>query len=72
MPLTFVDENDYNKIDKADILEIHDIQELIATGEELNIQNKTKGYSFFVCCTLYIRQILIILAGGAFNIRKIA
>lgn len=70
MPLTFINEDDYNKIEKDDVLEVHNVRELIAAGKELQVQNKTKGYSFPVRCTLSQRQIQMILAGGALNVRS--
>ncbi len=70
MPLTFIDENDYNKIEKGDTLEIHDARELITAGSDLPVQNITKGYSFPVRCRLSARQIQMILAGGALNVRS--
>lgn len=70
MPLTFVNENDYDKIEQGDALEIRDARELITTGSELQIQNLTKGYSFPARCILSARQKQMILAGGALNVRN--
>ncbi|PKN76544.1 MAG: aconitate hydratase [Deltaproteobacteria bacterium HGW-Deltaproteobacteria-10] len=69
LPLTFINEGDYDKIDQGDNLEITDVRELIAAGSDLPVQNKTKGNSFSVRCSLSARQKKIVLAGGALNVR---
>jgi aconitate hydratase len=69
LPLTFRVEGDYDKIDQQDELEIAEARKIIATGDDLLVQNKTKGTSFYVSCVLSVRQRQIILAGGALNIR---
>lgn len=70
MPLTFINENDYDQIEKGDALEIENVHELIAAGSDLRVQNITGGYSFSVRCTLSARQIKMILEGGALNVRN--
>jgi aconitate hydratase len=69
LPLTFVDESDYNTITQGDDLEIATAREAITEGKNLVVQNKTKGTSFLVSCSLSSRQKQIILAGGALNVR---
>ncbi|OGP89867.1 MAG: aconitate hydratase [Deltaproteobacteria bacterium RBG_19FT_COMBO_43_11] len=69
LPMTFLSENDYGKIEQQDELEITDVRKIIAAGGNLPIRNKTRGYSFHVSCSLSARQKEIILAGGALNIR---
>jgi aconitate hydratase len=71
LPLTFVNEADYDKINQQDDLDIADARKIIAAGGDLLVQNKTKGTSFYVSCVLSIRQRQIILAGGALNIRSV-
>ena len=63
MPLTFVNEADYDAIDQMDELEIPDIRELVGKSE-ITVLNKTKGTSFQVNCQISERQRDIILAGG--------
>ncbi len=70
MPLTFINEGDYDKIDRGDDLEIFNIRELITAGSDLLVQNKTKGDSFSLTCNLSSRQKQIVLAGGALNMRN--
>lgn len=68
LPLTFCNENDYDKIDKEDELEISEIKRIIAEDGKFLMRNKTKGIAFYVTCELSARQKQIILAGGALNI----
>ncbi|MGA2780865.1 MAG: aconitate hydratase [Smithella sp.] len=68
LPLTFCAESDYDKIDQGNHLEIAEIRKIIAANGNLLVQNKIKGTSFYVTCTLSARQKQIILAGGALNI----
>jgi len=69
LPLTFSTPSDYDKIDQQDELEITAARNNISDGKELLIQNKTKGTSFLVNCSLSPRQKQIVLAGGALNVR---
>jgi aconitate hydratase len=69
LPLTFLSENDYTKIEQQDELEITDARKIIAAGGNLPVRNKTRDYSFSVSCSLSARQKEIILAGGTLNIR---
>ncbi|MGV8059233.1 MAG: aconitate hydratase [Smithellaceae bacterium] len=70
LPLIFVNESDYDKVDQGDDLEIYHVRNLISAGDNLTILNKTKGNSFSVSCNLSARQKQIILAGGALNVRS--
>jgi aconitate hydratase len=70
LPLTFLKENDYDTITQGDDLEIASARMDILEGKNLAVQNKTKGTSFLVHCTLSSRQKQIILAGGALNVRS--
>jgi aconitate hydratase len=68
LPLTFCSENDYDKIDKEDELEIFETKRTIAGDGKFLMRNKTKGTAFYVTCELSARQKQVILAGGALNI----
>ncbi|MEE9912698.1 MAG: aconitate hydratase [Deltaproteobacteria bacterium] len=70
LPLTFVNENDYDALDQGDDLEIAAARTAILEGKNLTVNNKTKGTSFDVSCSLSERQKHIILAGGALNVRS--
>ena len=65
LPLTFVNEADYDSISEGDELSLPDVRALIADGkEELKLINKTNGKEIAVLCELSDRTRDIILAGG--------
>ena len=69
LPLTFIDEKDYDAVNEGDELEIAGTTAAIREGNNLTVHNKTRGTSFAVNCLLSSRQKQMILAGGALNIR---
>ncbi len=65
LPLTFVNEADYDSISEGDELSLPDVRQLISEGkEELTLVNKTNGKEMKVLCELSDRTRDIILAGG--------
>jgi len=68
LPLTFIDENDYDSITEEDTFEISVAQ--LAQTTELIVKNTTKGTEFKVQHDLTPRQIAIIKAGGLLNHTK--
>lgn len=65
LPLTFVNEEDYDKIGQGDELAIENVRADIAAGKtELTVINKSKGVNIPVLCELTGRTKDIILAGG--------
>ncbi len=65
LPLTFVNESDYDSISEGDELSLPDIRSLISEGrEEIKLVNKTTGKEIPVLCELSERTRDIILAGG--------
>jgi aconitate hydratase len=70
VPLTFVNRQDYEKIDQEDILIIEQMREVIQKGDRLNVYNKTKQETYLVSHALSPRQIEIILAGGSINLLR--
>ena len=71
LPLTFIDRNDYHKIEQGDILSLLDVRNAIQQGNTLQIYNRTKNESYSVAHALSPRQIKILLAGGSINLHKI-
>ena len=70
LPLSFVDEADYDKIDLLDELEIPNAPEQIAAladGQDMTVINKTGGYEIKVSLQLSSRQVKILLTGGLLN-----
>ena len=65
LPLTFVNEADYDAISQGDTLELADVRAKIEAGEtKLTVVNKTTGKEIPVLCELTGRTKDIILAGG--------
>ena len=65
LPLTFVNEADYDKIGQGDEIEIANVRADIAADKtELTVVNKTTGEKIPVLCELTGRTKDIILAGG--------
>lgn len=67
LPLTFVNRDDYDKIDQGDTLVIKDVRAAIQKGQEIEVFNKTKNFSFKTAHAMSPRQIEILLAGGDIN-----
>ena len=65
LPLTFVNEADYDKIDQGDEIALENVRADIEAGKtELTLKDKTKGIEIPVLCELTGRTKDIILAGG--------
>jgi len=70
LPLTFVDEKDYESIAQGDKLSIDNLHKQLTQGNTILIKNETKGTSFQVAHNLTPRFVDIILAGGLLNYTK--
>ena len=65
LPLTFVNESDYENISQGDELVIADVRKAVSEGRsELTVVNKTNGKEIPVLCELTGRTKDIVLAGG--------
>ncbi len=65
LPLTFVNEADYDKIAQGDVLVLADVRKAVEEGKsELTVVNKTNGAEIPVLCELTGRTKDIMLAGG--------
>lgn len=65
LPLTFVNESDYNSISQGDVLALENVRKLVEDGvTQFNIINKTTGKEIPVLCELSGRTKDIMLAGG--------
>ncbi len=67
LPLTFLNDEDYNKIDLADDIEIKNCGNSIRNEEAIFVFNKSKNLRISVEYDLDDRQTKIILAGGLLN-----
>ncbi|MBS3751147.1 MAG: hypothetical protein KGY39_06545, partial [Anaerolineales bacterium] len=64
VPLTFVDDADYEKIDQGDEIELPDIRDRLKKGEEIVLVNKSRGIEIPLKAELSDRQRAILLVGG--------
>lgn len=64
IPLMFADSNDYEKIEKADILEIKNLIEGIKNNQRYEVKNLTKDFVFYVKSNLNSKEKELILEGG--------
>lgn len=70
LPLCFVNEADYDKIDRDDVLELPGIRNAIENGTKITVKNVTKGTEYEVTCELSERGKGMMLAGGLLNYTK--
>ena len=70
LPLTFVNEADYEKISQNDDLVIENLIESIKGDGKLTVKNKTNGAEISVVCELSERAKAIVVAGGLLNFTK--
>lgn len=67
LPLWFVNCDDYESVRPGDTLVIEDVRRALTEGNQLEVQNATRGLSFPVRHDLSERQVRIMLAGGLLN-----
>jgi len=67
LPLTFVNEGDYDQIDQGDELEITNARAAIQSGNIITIRNVSKGRDMLFRHALTPRQVAIVLDGGLLN-----
>jgi len=68
LPLTFVDAEDWGKIDQGDVLSLSGIREALQRNATITVTNKTRGETFQVAHSMSGRQIEIVLAGSLINL----
>ena len=64
VPLMFVNEADYDKIDQGDEIVIENIKEQIEAGNIIKAKNATKGFEFDTTADFSERQKAMLYAGG--------
>jgi aconitate hydratase len=70
LPLIFPHEADYDDLGQGDHLEIPDIRKILEKNGRVIVRNRSKGKSFPVSYELSERQKMVLLAGGALNLRS--
>jgi aconitate hydratase len=66
LPLVFVEEGDYDRINVDDALEIPDVRDAVGSGEVI-VRNTTQGYEFTARHNLSERQVEVLREGGLLN-----
>ena len=67
LPLTFEDPDDWERIDRDDVLTILDVRGAIQRGRRLEVINKTKDHTYLTEHSMSKRQVQIMLAGSLIN-----
>jgi len=70
LPLTFVDEKDYENIEVGDVLKIENAIEQVKRGGRITVKNQTKGTTFEVNLDVSDRNREVLIAGGMINYVK--
>ena len=70
IPMTFVNEADYDRIDANDELTIPNVAEQIKNGDVIKVTNVTKGFDFECSVSFSDRQKEMLYAGGLLNYTK--
>ena len=70
LPLTFVNEDDYEEIAQGQSLSISNIQDSLTTGA-FQVENQATGNTFGAACVLTERERRMLLAGGALALARI-
>lgn len=70
IPLQFVNEDDYDRIDQMDDLRLPHIKEELEQGNQVTLEDVTKGITIPVEAQLTKRQRVMVIAGGLLNYTK--
>jgi len=69
-PLEFINDEDYNEIEKGDILRTENLRQQLNNGETVEITNVTQNRTFTTKHSLSGRQLQALLDGGIINTYK--
>jgi aconitate hydratase len=64
LPLLFKSEQDYDRIEQGDVLEVKDALSAVKGSQTFTVVNQTKEYIFDVTANLNLREKELILKGG--------
>ncbi len=67
VPLEFVNNGDYDRIEQGDVLKLQGLREALKTRRDVKLINKTKNEEIELTYQLSDRQVQVILAGGVIN-----
>ena len=68
LPLTFVDPDDWGKINQGDVLSIPDVRNAIRNGNRVRVVNLTKNETYDTEHPMTPRQVEMVLAGSLINL----
>ncbi len=71
LPLTFVNEEDYDRVALGDVLSLENAREQVAAGELLTVRNVTRSLDIPVRLSISDRLREVLLAGGLLNYTRI-
>lgn len=71
IPAIFENPDDYETIDKGDLLKIEGLRDSLSSGTQVVLVNKTKGTSIKLKIDLTAREQKMILAGGLINATRL-
>ena len=67
LPLTFENPQDWERVERDDVLTLPNVREAIQRGERLEVIDKNKGHTFQALHSMSERQVRIMLAGALIN-----
>ncbi len=70
LPLTFIDPDDFIKIDQEDVISVSNLRSVIRNGKKVSLVNETKNETYETEHVLSERQVEIILIGSLINLVK--
>ena len=70
LPLTFIDPDDFVKIDQEDIISVSNLRSVIQNGKKVSLVNETKNETYETEHVLSERQVEIVLIGSLINLVK--
>lgn len=68
LPLTFVDPEDWGRIEQGDVLAIPDVRNAILQGSRIRVLNLSRGQTYETEHPLTPRQVEMVLAGSLINL----
>ncbi len=71
IPMTFVNESDYDRVEQNDTLLIENVAEQLKAGDTVVVRNETKGFAFETKVSVSDRQKEMLYAGGLLNYTRI-
>lgn len=70
LPLTFINEEDYDLINQGDALEVENVISQIQSGKTITVKNLTQNSDFLTEHTMTQRDIDMVIEGGKINLIK--